>query len=626
MINKRKLFYIVFILFILALAGFCSFIFLPQPEIVNLSPGNKSEGIEAMSEIRIIFSRPVDRNSLIPKISPEVQGEWTYEKPLFEEHLYRELVFKPTYVLMPETDYSVQLNGIKRILNIGSAQNFSFGFLTQELPKVEKVSPENDKNNISPFSEIKVALTKPNSELVNFDFILSPKKEVKAILNSTKDEYTLSVEEGFSQGVKYNLKIIGTFVVEDKNSKEIIFQGDAKELYNGNFKIAPPPKISSFGPTSQSVLTTENIEIVFTDLMDKKSVENNFFITPTVKGSFSWSKDEKTLTFKPTEKLPYQTSFTATIKKGTKNQNNGYLAKDTKFSFKTIGRVFASFYPQNGASGFGVASSIKVYFNQAVNQESAKSKFKIEPAIDGVFSFQGNTMTFNPSSSFDYQKKYKVIVASGIKSVYGLDSNQSFSTSFTTQSQTVKLGVPMDFQDYPLSCEAASLKMALAYKGIYVSEDTIMGYVGTDPKIRNGDIWGDAYNIYVGNISGSQNTTGYGVYWDPIAKAAKVWRSGSEAFTGWSISDLTKELKNGNPVVVWGIYGSGYEDPWHTKDGKYIYAWKGEHARTAIGFVGNYNSPSSIILNDPYDGQIYRSTSSFMSDWNVFGRAGVVVR
>ena len=168
--------------------------------------------------------------------------------------------------------------------------------------------------------------------------------------------------------------------------------------------------------------------------------------------------------------------------------------------------------------------------------------------------------------------------------------------------------------------------MALAGKGVLVSETDIMNIVGYDPTPHAGDTWGDPYLAYVGDIDGSQNTTGYGVYWDPIAKAAKNWRGSSKAFTGWSVTQLTNELAAGNPVVVWGILGNGYQDNWRTPEGKEIYAWKGEHARTAIGYVGSKDNPAQIILNDPVAGQVYWSRARFEQDWGVFGNAGVVVR
>lgn len=628
-------------LFIFILTAFCGLFLIPM-EVVGTFPRNGSQGIEIDSEIKINFSMPVNRDILIPSITPEVPGEWRYENPLFsdfklfrqfgnynflDKHLYRTLVFVPDQVLMPETSYKIQLNNIKGVFNIGEANDLSFTFLTQSLPKVAETEPKDGAFDIPPFSEIKIRLTEPNPELVDFDFILEPEVEFEERLNEEKDQYALIPQSGFLQGIKYNLKVIGTFLVKDKETGEVIFQGEPQDLYQGSFETLPPPKIASFRPTGKNVLTDEKIEIFFSEAMQKPSVEDNFLVDPSVKGDFLWSEDGAALTFKPLTKISYDTIFNITVKKGALTEKKGYLPEDVVFSFETIGRVLASFSPGNGASGISVKSPIKVYFNQSVNEESAKEHFKIEPDISGNFYFKGNTMTFQPSSLLSHQTTYKITLLPGVKSVYGLDSNQSFSAAFTTELKTVKLAVPLDFQDYPLSCEAASLKMALAYKGVHASEDQILSYTGVDPVPRQDNIWGDPYIIYVGDIMGKQNSTGYGVYWEPIAKAARVWRSNSEAFTNWNISHLTKEIENGNPVVVWGTIGSNaYQDSWYTKDGKYIYAWKGEHARVVVGFIGKPESPSRIILNDPYVGQLYWSTSSFLSNWNIFGNSGVVVK
>jgi uncharacterized protein YvpB len=167
--------------------------------------------------------------------------------------------------------------------------------------------------------------------------------------------------------------------------------------------------------------------------------------------------------------------------------------------------------------------------------------------------------------------------------------------------------------------------MALAAKGVKVSETDIMAKIPVNSEARQGNIWGDPYREYVGNISGRQNTTGYGVYWEPIAQAAQVWRS-AEAFTGWSIPELTREVAKGNAVVVWGVYANGYADSWTTTGGKNIMAWKGEHARTLIGFIGSADNPSQLILNDPFAGQIIWTRAKFQADFAKFGNSGVVVR
>ncbi len=109
----------------------------------------------------------------------------------------------------------------------------------------------------------------------------------------------------------------------------------------------------------------------------------------------------------------------------------------------------------------------------------------------------------------------------------------------------------MDWQDHPLSCEAASLKMALSGKGVFVSENEIMEKIGYDLTPCKDNIWTDPYQIYVGDINGKVCRTGYGVYWGPIAKAAQNFRL-AEDFSNWKIEDLTREIKLGNPVIVWG--------------------------------------------------------------------------
>ncbi|MCZ2845886.1 MAG: Ig-like domain-containing protein [Candidatus Bathyarchaeota archaeon] len=600
---------------------------MTTPKILKTSPQDHSQDIQVDSQVQIDFLIPVNRDLLIPSIEPEIPGEWKYRKPILKEHLYRSLVFIPEQILKPETTYKIKLKDIQGIVSLRKPYNFEFSFSTQPLPRVIKVEPENGAKEILPFSQIKVKLSHPNPKLVDLEFISEPKTEFNIKLNNDKDEYTLVPKEDLLQGVKYQFYIKSTFRILDKETNKIIFQDEPKELYRGTFETAPPPKILSFSPTGSNILIDDNIEISLTESMLRESVEKNFSINPSIEGAFTWSENNKNLIFNPSQALPYGTSFKVILKKGTKDEEGKYFPKDIIFSFKTIGRVWASLTPSNGSKGIGVNSSLKIYFDQPIDKDSAKERFKIEPKVNGSLSFSKNTMIFDPYQPLAYQTTYKATILSGVKSIYGLDSNRTFSTSFSTQYQTFKLPVPLDFQDYPLSCEAAALKMALRYKGIGASENQIMNYVGIDSSPRQGNIWGDPYNIYVGSLNGRQNTTGYGVYWGPIARAAKVWRPASKSFSGWGVSDLTKELKSGNPIVVWGVIGAGaYQDSWSTQDGKYIYAWKGEHARVVIGFIGSSASPTKFILNDPYVGQIYWSTSSFLSNWNIFNRSGVVVR
>jgi uncharacterized protein YvpB len=373
-------------------------------------------------------------------------------------------------------------------------------------------------------------------------------------------------------------------------------------------------------------LVNTPMAITFDSLMNIDSVRTGFSIDPPTVGAISISEDGKTLSFQPTGSLVYNTAYTATIAAGAETASGGTLPEAAVIKFTTIGPVQVSrVSPADGSSGVDVRSSINVTFDQDVNHVLAESAFKIEPGIGGTFSWVGNEMHFTPTGGLNFNVSYQVTIVKGVVSVNGQASQADFIYKFQTAPQTVKLGVAIDFQDKPLSCEAAALKMALAAKGVAVSENDIMAKIPINSAARKGNVWGDPYQEFVGNISGRQNTTGYGVYWDPIAKAANSWRP-AEAFTGWSIPNLTNEVAKGNAVVVWGVYPGGYQDNWTTASGKQILAWKGEHARTLIGFVGSADNPSQMIINDPVAGQLIWTTAKFKADFAKFGNSGVVVR
>ena len=190
----------------------------------------------------------------------------------------------------------------------------------------------------------------------------------------------------------------------------------------------------------------------------------------------------------------------------------------------------------------------------------------------------------------------------------------------------VQLAIANDRQDRPLTCEVAALKMALRYKGANVSENDLMDRIGNaDPYGRDGNVWGDPNTAFVGDPSGSQNSTGYGVHWGPIARVASQFAS-AQAFSGWSASDLAREIAAGNPVEIWGTIGRAKPDSWQTPGGERINAWVGEHTRTVIGFAGNIDNPTRFIINDPAAGQLNWTIDQLRSNWSAFGNSGVVIR
>ncbi|MBX4187223.1 MAG: C39 family peptidase [Candidatus Doudnabacteria bacterium] len=178
-------------------------------------------------------------------------------------------------------------------------------------------------------------------------------------------------------------------------------------------------------------------------------------------------------------------------------------------------------------------------------------------------------------------------------------------------------------QEHSLSCEIASLKMALSVYGLDVPESELIQKLNFDSTPRSSNSWGDPYQGFVGSIDGKMLGDGYGVYWDPIAAVGNEYlKAEVKKFTA---QDLARELADGRPVVSWGFSGRGKKVSWTTPDGKTISAINGEHARTIVGFTGSVDSPTSFIIMDPIYGKLHWRTKDLMNNWAPFGNMGVVI-
>lgn len=191
----------------------------------------------------------------------------------------------------------------------------------------------------------------------------------------------------------------------------------------------------------------------------------------------------------------------------------------------------------------------------------------------------------------------------------------------------VKLAVLYHHQEHALSCEVASLLMALNYKGVKVTESELIRQLPiSDSGPRNRDnTWGDPNLGFVGNIDGTMPNSGYGVYDQPIYDLASKYRT-AKIITSGNISDLITELGNDNPIVVWGtVVGRNRDISWKTPAGKIITAQLDEHARTLIGYTGTSYKPQLLIFLDPLYGEVRMTVKDFLINWNLLDNKAVVI-
>lgn len=254
----------------------------------------------------------------------------------------------------------------------------------------------------------------------------------------------------------------------------------------------------------------------------------------------------------------------------------------------------------------GVRDPIEISFDQPVDQKSAEEAFRISPAARGSFSWEDKKLIFTPAK-FVHQKKYTISMNAGIKAKYGLPSREKVSATFTTVPEVYKLKVSYFKQAYSRSCEAASLRMALAYYGVATDDMEIIQKAGYNPrpKDKEKNEWDDPHEMFVGDAS-KDNGEGYGMYREPLVKSAQAFGRTAYHTTDITPQFLAKNVRAGYPVVVWGYTSSaGPKISWNTPNGEEALAIADEHARLVVGVYGSVSDPVGFYLHDPLTGEQY---------------------
>lgn len=584
------------------------------------SPPSPETGSQALATIgiqeplRIRFTKPILKDAVTPSIRPATPGNWTYQDPVVGDVLYRELVFTPAQEYAPETTHHVVLEDLTGLASVYPTTAV-YQFTTAAYPTVVDASIASGTTDVPPCEPIRLGLDQAITEAGAFTITTNPETPLDISLAEDGNSYTVRPTECFKQGQQYLL-----------SAEPSLELGRASSTFTTSFTSIDAPSAVLVGIAETPVAT--DLDTLTLELSNPPKTPESFLqslsIEPALEGTWETSS-ATTFTFTPTQTLAAGTTYAVTIPKSTTMANGSLFETDTRLGFATLGPVSViGLTPRAGAANVSQDTSIKVTFDQAVDQKSAEAAFSLSPDVPGSFSWAGNTLTFTPAS-LDRNATYTLHLAAGIRGLRGPASTHATRATFSTQEASTVLNIANDRQDQSLSCEVAALKMGLNYKGAGVSEGELLALLGVDEPLVRGDTWGDPNIAFVGNVAGHQNTTGYGAHWDPIARIANHYRP-SQAFSGWSLSDIAREIEAGNPVEIWGTTGRARRDSWLTPRGATINAWVGEHTRLVIGFTGTSDNPTRFIINDPSAGRLTWTASQFRSNWAAFGNSGVVIR
>ena len=197
------------------------------------------------------------------------------------------------------------------------------------------------------------------------------------------------------------------------------------------------------------------------------------------------------------------------------------------------------------------------------------------------------------------------------------------------------LDIPWHHQEHNLTCEAAALRMALSFYRVTIGEMALLNAMTVDSRPAVFDSsgrlrsWGDPAAGFVGNPDGRiERYTGYGVYFQPVARAAEaegvtVLEAGSGLYgSPVSTAELYQAVLAGHPAVAW-ISNTYHQVPlaWYVAyDGARVGYTLTEHAVTVVGV-----RTDSVLIDDPWFGRAWHPRSQFESAYATFGEMAVVL-
>jgi hypothetical protein len=224
-----------------------------------------------------------------------------------------------------------------------------------------------------------------------------------------------------------------TYTVKISGGATNAYGGALGTAYSWSFTTAPALSVLSSSPAGTSAPVASGVAVSFSNPMSQLVTEGAFRILPNVEGAFSWSADDRTLTFAPTTPLATNTAYTVTVSAAAMDQYGNKLGGVYSWSFTTTAALSVVSCSPTGTS-VSVASTIAVSFNNPMSQTATQGALSISPKVSGTFgwSTDSKTLTFTPTTSLTNNTAYTVTVSTAATEADGRTLGAAYQWSFTT--------------------------------------------------------------------------------------------------------------------------------------------------------------------------------------------------
>jgi hypothetical protein len=419
-------------------------------------------------------------------ITPTVTGSFSWDGS-------QTLTFDPTDPLDGSTKYTVKIASTATDFSANnldgngngifdfppSLDDYSWNLTTHEdeLPIVNTISPVRDAQNVSLTSNIQIRLSEPmNQSTVEQAFTITP--STAGSINWFENNLTFQPVALLLNATTFTIKLNSTCTDIFNNpldgNRNTLFEGSPDDDYSWSFTTIEitPPKISSVSPVdlAQDVLINVDVQTIFSEPMNKTSVELAFTISPAVLGYTIWSGGDTIFTFSPETNFNGSTLYTINITTAAMDMvgnqldgngngiDEGSPTDDYSWSFTTAiipddePPYVAKTVPEDDEIDVNKSTAIIISFSEPMNKAMTEGGFTIIPFLDGIFVWDtdGLVLTFTPDEDYNYDTEYTVRLMGGTARDLAsntLDGNNNtisegspgddYSWSFTTEPEPI---------------------------------------------------------------------------------------------------------------------------------------------------------------------------------------------
>ena len=201
------------------------------------------------------------------------------------------------------------------------------------------------------------------------------------------------------------------------------------------------PQVVSHSPVGEGVLRSAPVVITFDQPMTRFSVENHLTVDPPKEGTFSWSSDSRTVTFRPNAPFVANRLHRVTLARFARSLSGEQMGAAHIWSFRTGGLIHPGppVVTDHSPRGENVLRSapIVITFDQGMNRASVQNNLVIDPPKEGTFTWSdaGRTVTFRPNAPFVANRLHRVTLTRSARSLLGVQMGTAYTWTFRTGAQ-----------------------------------------------------------------------------------------------------------------------------------------------------------------------------------------------